>query len=72
MTFDRMEQLKGLLITLECALSKYDQQSDIKTLDKLMLRLSLDFDTDETIERDCESFIASFDELMKRFNREIS
>lgn len=72
MTFDQKEQMQGRLISLECALVYYNRKSDIETLDKLMTRLMLHYTDDKSIESDCEMFISSFDELMKRFDREVS
>ncbi len=66
MTFDRMEQLKGLLITLNCALVKFNKQTDINRLEELMNRLSLDYDTDDKIESECVRFINAHSDLIKR------
>jgi len=68
MTFDRMEELKGQLISLDCAFMEYNKQTEQKSLKKLMKRLALDYDTDATIEHDCVQFIEQFDELMSQFN----
>ncbi|MDE5629570.1 MAG: hypothetical protein K2I69_08430 [Muribaculaceae bacterium] len=66
MTFDRMEQLKGLLITLDCALVKFNKQTDINRLEELMNRLSLDYDTDDKIESECVRFINAHSDLINR------
>ena len=68
MTFDRMEELKGQLISLDCAFTEYNKQSEHESLNKLMKRLALDYDTDTTIENDCVQFIEQFDEIMSQFN----
>ncbi|MGN0223735.1 MAG: hypothetical protein ACI4AM_06890 [Muribaculaceae bacterium] len=72
MTFEKMEQLKGQLITLDCALAKYARYSDIKQLDYLMNRLALDFDNDDTVESDCNKFLNIHSDLIKKFQSEAS
>lgn len=72
MTFERMEQLKGMMITLELAFRKYNWHSDIKQIKALMKRLALDFDVDDKIESECVRFLDSHSELMKKFDTEAS
>jgi hypothetical protein len=41
------------------------------TLNKLMPRLVMDFDIDDTIESDCVNFLNLHEEVLKRFNAEV-
>ncbi len=65
-----MESLHSQLVTIECAATKYGMIQELKTINDLMKRLALYFDTDQTLEIECESFIASQKSTMERFNRE--
>jgi hypothetical protein len=59
MTFERMEDLKGQFISLECAFDYYKMNNERDTLNKLMSRLVMDFDTDNHIETECVKFLDS-------------
>jgi hypothetical protein len=71
MDFERMEDLKGQFISLECAFDYYKMNNERDTLNKLMPRLVMDFDIDDTIESDCVNFLNLHEEVLKRFNAEV-
>jgi hypothetical protein len=71
MTFERMEDLKGQFISLECAFDYYKMNNERDTLNKLMSRLVMDFDTDNNIEMECVKFLDSHEKTLKKFNAEI-
>jgi hypothetical protein len=71
MEFERMEELKGQLITLECALNYFNMSNEVKILNDLTWRLAMDFDIDDTIESDCVNFLNLHEEVLKRFNAEV-
>jgi hypothetical protein len=70
MTFERMEDLKGQFISLECAFDYYKMDNERDTLNKLMPRLVMDFDVDKNIESECVKFIDSHAKTLKKFNAE--
>lgn len=46
MTFDRMEELRAQIITLDCAFEKYKIDNGIQITNNLLKRLALFYDTD--------------------------
>ena len=70
MTFKRKEELKAQLISLECVFIKYKLREEQLKLVKLQSRLALYYDTDKSIEHDCEDFISNYSDLVSRFDKE--
>lgn len=67
MDFERFENLQGQLITLDCAFMDNNMRNEHNELDALMKRLSLWFDTDETIENDCVNFLKTHEAILEKF-----
>lgn len=72
MTYFEMEDLQARMISLECALTYYKLKSEREKWDDLMLRLHLDYETDSNIKNDCERFLHSHAELLKKFDEDTS
>ncbi len=70
MTFDEMEALRARLISLDCAFQYYKLKEEQDKFWGLFFRLNSQYNTDPTIQKDCEEFLASHKELKAQFDRD--
>ena len=70
MTFDRMEELRAQIITLDCAFEKYKIDNGIQITNNLLKRLALFYDTDAELEDDCLAILEGNKEILNRFNKD--
>lgn len=70
MTFDRMEELRAQIITLECAYGKYKMFDRMEQTKGLRRRLALYYNTDKTLEEDCLAILKDNSKLLDRFDKD--
>ena len=70
MTFDRMEELRAQIITLDCAFEKYKIDNGIQITNNLLKRLALFYDTDAELEEDCIAILKDNTKLLERFDED--
>ena len=70
MTFNRMEELRAQIITLDCAFEKYKIDNGIQITNNLLKRLALFYDTDAELEDDCLAILEGNKEILNRFNKD--
>lgn len=67
MTFKEFEAMQERLITLNCAFQYYKMKKEENMFWILLNRLNQVFRTDDSIREECESFIASYSDLLEKF-----
>lgn len=65
-----MEDLQARMISLECALTYYKLKSEREKWRNLMRRLSNDYYFDDNIGSECEKYILTHANLLKKFNKD--
>lgn len=71
MTFEEFEAMQSRLASLDCAFSYYKLTKKHDELWKLLVRFALNYQTNESVISECESYLALHEDLLNKYYQDI-